>query len=300
MDALDYPRRLLLVHAHPDDETIGTGATMAHYAADNTLVTLVTCTAGELGEVVVPELAHLAAEADDQLGEHRADELAAACEALGVRDHRFLGGAGRWRDSGMMGTPANDDPRCLWQADLDEATTELVRVVRDVRPQVIVTYDENGGYGHPDHIRANQLTTRAFDAASDPGYAREGGEPWRAQKLYHMALPKSALQAVIDHFRDKGAAGEAFGGATSADDVPMGVPDHTITTVIDASDQVSAKVAALRAHRSQVSVNGMFFELAEGLGNRSWGVEHYVLARGELGEPGPGGREDDLFAGTGA
>src|SRR5512142_745933 len=158
MAALDRSRRLLLVHAHPDDETIGTGATMARYAAEHALVALVTCA---LGEVVVPELAHLRADREDRLGQHRAGELAAACEALGVADHRFLGGPGRWRDSGMMGTPANDDPRCLWRADLDEATRELVRIVREVRPQVVVTYDENGGYGHPDHIQAHQLAVRA-------------------------------------------------------------------------------------------------------------------------------------------
>src|SRR3954449_13285606 len=149
---LDFPRRLLLVHAHPDDETIGTGATMAKYAAENALVTLVTCTLGEEGEVLVPELEHLAADRDDGLGQHRIGELAAACEALGVSDHRFLGGPGRWRDSGMMGTPANERPDGLSRGDLDEATLELVRVFREVRPQVVVTYDENGAYGHPDHI----------------------------------------------------------------------------------------------------------------------------------------------------
>ncbi len=114
-------QRLLLVHAHPDDETIGTGATMARYAAEGRDVTLVTCTLGEEGEVLVPALEHLAADKDDQLGGWRIHELDKACEALGVTDHRFLGGAGRYRDSGMMGTPTNDNPRCFWQADLDEA-----------------------------------------------------------------------------------------------------------------------------------------------------------------------------------
>ena len=112
---------LLLVHAHPDDESIGTGATMARYAAQGARVTLVTCTLGELGEIIPPDLAHLAAGRDDRLGQYRIGELAAACAALGVTDHRFLGGAGRWRDSGMMGLPGNHDPRCFWQADVDEA-----------------------------------------------------------------------------------------------------------------------------------------------------------------------------------
>jgi N-acetyl-1-D-myo-inositol-2-amino-2-deoxy-alpha-D-glucopyranoside deacetylase len=201
---LDRSRRLLLVHAHPDDETIGTGATMARYAAEGALVTLVTCTLGEEGEVLVPELEHLAADRDDALGAHRVEELAAAMEALRVEDHRFLGGPGRWRDSGMIGTPANEHPRCFWQADLDEAVRELVAVVREVRPQVVVTYDDNGGYGHPDHIQAHRVTVAAVDAAGDPGYAPEVGEPWQASKLYWTAVPRSVLQAGIDHLRASG------------------------------------------------------------------------------------------------
>src|SRR3954452_25608709 len=148
-------RRMLLVHAHPDDETIGTGATMAKYAAEGAHVTLITCTLGEEGEILVPSLTYLASDQEDGLGEHRIGELTDAMKALGVTDHRFLGGPGRWRDSGMMGEPSNDRPDSFWQADMDEATRELVAVVREVRPQVIVTYDENGAYGHPDHIRAH-------------------------------------------------------------------------------------------------------------------------------------------------
>jgi N-acetyl-1-D-myo-inositol-2-amino-2-deoxy-alpha-D-glucopyranoside deacetylase len=153
-------RRLLLVHAHPDDESIGTGATMARYAAEGAHVTLVTCTLGEMGEIIPPALQHLTPEA---LGEYRIDELQAACEALGVDDHRFLGGPGRWRDSGMMGTPANDDPRCFWQADLAEAAALLADVIREVRPEAIVTYDANGFYGHPDHIQAHRVAWRACE-----------------------------------------------------------------------------------------------------------------------------------------
>src|ERR1700758_3949541 len=136
-EAMTQPS-LLLVHAHPDDESIGTGATMAKYAAEGARVTLVTCTLGELGEIIPPALHYLL---PDELGEYRIGELEAACEALGVTDHRFLGGAGRWRDSGMMGTPENDDPRSLWQADLDDVVLEMVRIIREVRPQVVITYD---------------------------------------------------------------------------------------------------------------------------------------------------------------
>src|SRR5689334_6314964 len=194
-------RRMLLVHAHPDDETIGTGATMAKYAAEGAHVALVTCTLGEEGEVIPAELAHLSG---GSLGQYRIEELAAACEALGVTDHRFLGGPGRWRDSGMMGTPQNDDPRSLWQADLDDAVLEMVRIIREVRPQVVITYDENGGYGHPDHIRAHQVAVGGFEAAGDPNYEPEVGEPWQASKLYYTAMPKSVIQRGIDRFRESG------------------------------------------------------------------------------------------------
>src|SRR3954447_9775588 len=175
---------------------------MAKYAAEGVAVTLVTCTLGEEGEILVPELAHLASDADDALGPYRIGELAAACAALGVTDHRFLGGAGRWRDSGMMGVPQNDRPGCFWQADLDEATRELVAVLREVRPQVVVTYDERGGYGHPDHIQAHRVAVAAYDAASDPQRYPERGEPWQPAKLYYAALPHSAIQAGIDYFRE--------------------------------------------------------------------------------------------------
>src|SRR5271170_869314 len=150
---------LLLVHAHPDDESIGTGATMAKYAAEGARVTLVTCTLGELGEIIPPDLRHLF---PDELGQHRIVELDRACAALGVTDHRFLGGAGRWRDSGMMGTAGNEDPRCFWRADLDEAARQLGAIIREVNPQVIVTYDANGFYGHPDHIQAHRVAWRAY------------------------------------------------------------------------------------------------------------------------------------------
>src|SRR5436309_2397678 len=148
MTPTDTGRRILFVHAHPDDESIGTGATMAKYAAAGTQVCLVTCTLGEEGDIIPDELRYLAPDKEDRLGEYRIGELDAACAALGVSDHRFLGGPGRWRDSGMMGMAANDDPRSFWQADLDEAAGALLEIVREVRPQVMVTYDANGLYGH--------------------------------------------------------------------------------------------------------------------------------------------------------
>ena len=154
-------KRIVLVHAHPDDESIATGATMAYYAARGVHVTLVTCTLGEEGEVHVPELTELSAAEADQLGGYRLTELAAACAALGVADHRILGAAGRYRDSGMMGLPTNNHPRAFWQADVDAAAAGLVEIFREIRPQVLVTYDDNGFYGHPDHIQAHRVAMRA-------------------------------------------------------------------------------------------------------------------------------------------
>jgi N-acetyl-1-D-myo-inositol-2-amino-2-deoxy-alpha-D-glucopyranoside deacetylase len=288
---MDRPRRLLLVHAHPDDEVIATGATMAKYAAEGAHVTLVTCTLGEEGEILVEDLAHLASDRDDALGAHRIDELANACIALGVSDHRFLGGPGRWRDSGMMGTPQNDRPDVFWQADLDEATRALVAVVREARPQVLVTYDEIGGYGHPDHIQAHRVTVAAFAKAADGDYAPELGEPWKASRLYYTAFPKSVLQAGIDHLKATGDTN--FFGADSADDLPFGNPDEDVTTEVDARSYLDAKIAAMRAHATQIELDGPFFALSNNVGQQAMGVEYFILAQGERAESA--GRETDLF-----
>ncbi len=293
-------RRLLFVHAHPDDETIGNGATMARYVAEGVQVTLVTCTLGEYGEVLVPELEQLAADQGDQLGGYRIGELVAACAELRVTDVRFLGGPGRWSDSGMMGTPPNDGPRAFWRADLDEAARDLVAVVREVRPQVLVTYDENGGYGHPDHIQAHRVTVAAFDVAGDPMFEPGLGEPWQPTKLYWSAVPRSVLQAGIDLLRDAGDT-SGFFGVEKAEDLPFGVPDDEVTTAVDAGDHLDAKVAAMRAHKTQIAVDGPFFALSNNIGQRAFGIEHYTLARGVRGPAaGPHGWEDDLFAGLDA
>ncbi|HEY2577301.1 MAG TPA: N-acetyl-1-D-myo-inositol-2-amino-2-deoxy-alpha-D-glucopyranoside deacetylase [Streptosporangiaceae bacterium] len=245
-------RSLLLVHAHPDDESIGTGATMAKYVAEGARVTLVTCTLGELGEIIPPDLAHLAADRDDGLGEYRIGELAAACVALGVTDHRFLGGAGRWRDSGMIGTPGNDDPRCFWRAGLDEAAACLLAVIREVRPQVMISYDDNGGYGHPDHIQAHRVAGQAFKLAGRS-----------VAKLYAAARP----------------------------DAPQA------TTEIGATQYLPAKLAAMRAHATQIVVDGSHFALSNKLNRPVFGREYFTLLAGPRGPADSSGRERDLFAG---
>ena len=287
-------RRLLLVHAHPDDESIGNGATMAKYAAEGALVTLVTCTLGEEGEVIPPELAQLAADRDDTLGEHRIGELAAAMAELGVSDHRFLGGSGRYRDSGMMGVPSNDRADCFWQADLDEAATHLVAVVREVRPQVLVTYDENGGYGHPDHIQAHRVAMRGYELAADPAFRPDLGAAWETLKVYWTCMPRSVLEAGFAALRAAGR-GSPFSGIASADDVPGVVDDTEVTAAVDGSGYAARKAAAMAAHATQIAVDGPFFALSNDLGQPMPSVEHYRLVRGTRG-PGAGW-EDDLFAG---
>jgi N-acetyl-1-D-myo-inositol-2-amino-2-deoxy-alpha-D-glucopyranoside deacetylase len=290
----DDPRRLLLVHAHPDDETIGTGATMAKYVAEGAHVTLVTCTLGEEGEILVPELEHLAPDRDGGLGQYRIGELTAAMNALGVTDHRFLGGPGRWRDSGMMGEASNDRPESFWQADLDEAVGALVRVIREVRPQVVVSYDDNGGYGHPDHIQAHRVTVAAFEAAGDAARFPAAGEPWTPSKLYEVVIPVSLLQLAYEALREMGE--EAPFGVTSPEELPFGVPDEEVTTAVDARSYLDAKVEAMRAYPTQIAVDGHFFALSNDVGQGAFGLEHYRLARGRVGAAE--GQEHDLFAGV--
>ena len=223
---------------------------------------------------------------------YRIGELAAACAALGVSDHRFLGGPGRWRDSGMMGLASNDDPGCFWQADVDEAATELAAMIREVRPQVIVTYDSNGFYGHPDHIQAYRVSLRAVEIAADPDMPGAGGGPWQVTKFYATAMPRSVLAVAIRLGRDRPAR---FTEVASVTDLPFGVADEEVTTEIDGSGYLAAKTAALRAHATQVAVEGPFFALSDMVGQRISGHEYYTRL------PGPGvcgpERERDLFAG---
>jgi N-acetyl-1-D-myo-inositol-2-amino-2-deoxy-alpha-D-glucopyranoside deacetylase len=296
-------QRLLLVHAHPDDESIATGGTMAKYAAEGRGVTLVTCTGGELGEILVPELEHLAADRDDGLGEHRRGELDDAMKALGVTDHRYLGGFGRYRDSGMKwhedghAVPADDvHANAFWNADLTEAATLLVEVIREVRPQVLVTYDQFGHYGHPDHIQAHRVATYAADLAAVPSYRRDLGEPWEISKIYWTAMAESRMRAGLRALRDAGDT-LAFEGMDPDGPLPMTTPDEDVAAEVDAMDYVEAKLDAMRAHRTQITVESPFFALSNNLGNQVWGVEHFRIARGQVGETGPGGLESDLFAG---
>lgn len=288
-------RRLLLVHAHPDDETLTTGATMAAYAADGVHVTLLTCTLGEEGEVLLADKAHLAAHEEDALGPHRAAELAAAVAALGIAEQRQLGGPGRYRDSGMVGTPANERPDNFWHADLLEAASELVAVIRELRPQVVITYDDFGGYGHPDHIQAHRVTTYAVMLAGVPSFRTDLGEPWSVSKMYWTAFPRQvmidAMAAVPEENRR-----ELFGDVDVAE-APFLIDDALVTTRIDGVAFLPQKLAAMRAHASQIDMEGPFFAMSAVAGPEALGLEHYRLVLGELGPVSADGFETDVFAG---
>jgi N-acetyl-1-D-myo-inositol-2-amino-2-deoxy-alpha-D-glucopyranoside deacetylase len=277
---------------------------MARYVDEGASVTLVTCTLGEEGEIVVPDLAHLAADREDGLGPHREGELAAAMREIGVRDHRFLGGAGRYRDSGMMGVPSNERPDCFWRADLLEAARHLVEVIREVRPQVLVTYDDFGGYGHPDHINAHRVAMYAMTLAAVPSFAPEAGAAWDIPKAYWTAFPRSVFLAQARRALDAGMENplgefdlddpEAVDGA-----MPWAVTDDLITTAIDGHAHVDRKVAALKAHASQINVEDGWFALSNDNPHEVFGTEYFRIAKGTpVGPFDADGRETDLFAGT--
>ncbi len=297
-------QRLLLVHAHPDDESIGQGATMAKYAAEGRGVTLVTCTGGEMGEILVPELTHLAADQEDRLGEHRRGELAEAMKALGVTDHRYLGGFGTYRDSGMKwhddghAVPADDiHENAFWHADLTEAANHLVEVIREVRPQVMVTYDQFGGYGHPDHIQAHRVATYAAALAAVPTYRKDLGAAWDVAKVYWGAMSEGRMRAGLRALRDAGDL-TSFEGMDPDGPLPHFVTaDADLAAVVDAQAYVDHKMAAMRAHATQITTDGPFFALSNNVGNVAWGLEFFRLAKGERGPLNEDGLETDLFAG---
>jgi N-acetyl-1-D-myo-inositol-2-amino-2-deoxy-alpha-D-glucopyranoside deacetylase len=283
-------RRLLLVHAHPDDETLTTGGAMARYAADpDTSVTLVTCTLGEQGEVIPPELALLASDAADQLGGYRIGELAAACAALGVTDHRFLGGTGRWRDSGMVlaghgvraATPERLHPRALAARDaLADQVDALTAVLEEVAPQVVVTYAADGGYGHPDHVRAHDITAAAVRRVPE------------VVRFYATVHGRAGLTAGLAELA--GVVGLPF-RLPGPDELPS-VADADVSVSLDVSGQRAARIAALAAHATQVALwegPPVAYAMSNGVAQPLRDVEEFVLLAGEPVAPGA----DDLFAG---
>ncbi len=263
------------MHAHPDDESITTGGTIARYAAEGVDVTVVTCTLGEEGEIIPPSLDGLGSWAADQLGGYRAGELASACAAMGVSRHRYLGGIGRWRDSGMAGTPSAAHPRAFSGGDLDEQAAQLAEILDEVRPQVVVTYDSFGGYGHPDHIRAHEVTMAAAPKAES------------VRRVFHTVSSRDAVSAGLAAIR-----GSSPFQVPDDGELPT-TPDETITTVLDVHAYLAAKTAALRAHETQVSVPAPdHFALSNSIAQPLTPNEYFVLVHG----PGEGA-EADLFGG---
>jgi N-acetyl-1-D-myo-inositol-2-amino-2-deoxy-alpha-D-glucopyranoside deacetylase len=283
--------RLLFVHAHPDDETLTTGGTIAHYVARGADVHVVTCTLGEEGEVIGERYAQLAVDKADQLGGYRIGELTAALRALGIDEPQYLGGPGHWRDSGMGGTPRRRQQRFV-DADMHESVGELVAIIRQLRPHVVVTYDPDGGYGHPDHIQTHRVTTEAVAASGEDDYP---GSPWRVPKFYWTVLATGAMDTGLKNLQD--APGQWI--RISIEDVPFGYPDDKIDAVIDVTDCLPAKVAALRAHATQVTVapDGRSFALSNNIALPILAQEHYILVSGTPGERDARGWETDLLAG---
>jgi N-acetyl-1-D-myo-inositol-2-amino-2-deoxy-alpha-D-glucopyranoside deacetylase len=307
------PRTLMSVHAHPDDETIGTGGTMARAVAEGHRVVLATCTRGELGEIVVPDMD--TPDNHRRLGEIRAGELERAMGHLGVTEWENLG----YRDSGMMGSSGNHDPRAFWQADLDEAIGRLTWLVRRVRPDVMTTYNAFGGYGHPDHIRTHLVAVGAFARAGDPGAypgqlapehggtgpteADGGLAPWAPAKLYEQAISRTVRTAMNDA---TAASGQRSFWMPPEDATPeqlaehqawldqMMVPDEAITTRVDVGPWVDAKWAAIHEHVTQISDQSGFMLMGLDGWRRWWSTETYVLRDSRIAAAPP---ETDLFAG---
>ncbi|HEX3003965.1 MAG TPA: N-acetyl-1-D-myo-inositol-2-amino-2-deoxy-alpha-D-glucopyranoside deacetylase [Angustibacter sp.] len=300
-------RRLVLVHAHPDDETLTTGITMAQAVAEGVEVTLVTCTLGEQGEVIPAELKHLEGRDDAALAHHRAAELAAAMRAIGVHDHRVLGG-GRWRDSGMAwlepGIAGGVDaahaqaahPAAFARADLDEAAGLLADVLREVRPQVVVTYDPHGGYGHPDHVMAHRVTMRAVELAE-----HDAGLPgWTVPAVHWVQVAQSWADAERRAVLAAAADGRLPAGMTAPDASdgfpPAVVPDDQLDVVVEAPQHLDAVVAALRCHATQVRVEPPWFALSNDVARRLTAREGFRRVRGPRAAT-RGQVADDLFAG---
>jgi N-acetyl-1-D-myo-inositol-2-amino-2-deoxy-alpha-D-glucopyranoside deacetylase len=288
--------RLLFVHAHPDDETITNGVTIAHYVGRGAQVQVVTCTLGEEGEVIGDQWAQLAVEHADQLGGYRIGELTAALHALGVSGPTYLGGPGRWRDSGMVGAEARSRQR-FSDADERETVGALVAIIRELRPHVVVTYDPNGGYGHPDHIQTHVVTTAAVAVAGTDDYP---GTPWSVPKLYWTVIARSAFTAGWEALGPGDLRDEWVIPPADGEFGELGYGDDEIDAVIDDPDALPAKTAALLAHATQLTVGptGKALALSNNLALPIVAQEHYILAAGDAGDRDERGWETDLLAGV--
>ncbi len=281
------PLTFMTVHAHPDDECLGTGGCLVRYREEGIHTVLVTATHGEEGEIVAPDMDP--DEVRPKLGDVRLEELRCACETLGVGANYVLG----YRDSGMADTPANHHPESFAQANPYEATGRLVQLMRETRPQVVTCYNEYGGYGHPDHIQVNRVTVAAFHAAGDPArYPEFGLAPWQPQKLYYTSYPRSYILMRYEVMRDMG------------DDTPLdrpdfnpnrvGTPDEQITTRVDVGPYMQRKTAALRCHRTQVPPDWWYFRIPLEVLRDKFNEEMFIRVVSHVPTEAS---EADLFAG---
>jgi N-acetyl-1-D-myo-inositol-2-amino-2-deoxy-alpha-D-glucopyranoside deacetylase len=279
---------VLMVHAHPDDECLSTGGTLARYSAEGVRTVLVIATGGEEGEIVVPELD--TPENHARLSAIRDEELACSVGHLGVSQLERLG----YRDSGMVGTESNHHPDCFHQADPEQAIGRVVALVRRHRPHVLVTYDERGGYGHPDHIACHKATVGAFEAAGDPARFPEAGPSWQPLKLYFTALPRERLQAAWGRMKELGMPSPLDN--PEFDLAMFTVPEAVVTSAVPVHDYIEQKRRAIACHVTQIRQDGPFLAMPEDLAREAFGTEHYVRAVSHMAAPE---REDDLLAGLG-
>jgi mycothiol conjugate amidase Mca len=284
---MSEPLTLMVVHAHPDDEAFGSAGTLARYSAEGVQTCLVTATRGEVGEIHDPDLDE--AQARPRLGQIREEELRRAAAILGVTRLDFLG----YEDSGMVGTPENDNHRCFHQCSLDEATGRLVALIRRYRPQVVVTYGEDGGYNHPDHVRTHIVTSAAFQDAGNSHRFPDAGEAWQPSKLYATRFSRRAMTELWEALRRQGRSW--FWAEEAADEPPdWGSPDAQLRTAVDVSAHVPATREALRQHRTQFDPDGPWMRLEDELAVIGFGTEYFELIRSLVDAPE---NEDDLFIG---
>ena len=273
---------LLAVHAHPDDESISTGGILAKYSAKGFRTVLAYGTRGEAGDILNPDF--VASKPGLDVKEIRAIELAAALRVLTVGAVYFLG----YRDSGMAGSPENHHPQAFAQAIFQEATAKLVEIIRQVRPQVIVTYNEKGTYLHPDHIMANRVTRRAFEASGDARFEVAGAlTPWQPSKLYYTAIPLERIRRM--HKFVKGQGEEPV-----FDPEVLGTPEEKITTVVDVREYLSQKLEALDCHQSQKNPKSILRRIPEEWRLEVMGYEHFECVYGCTTADR---KETDLFEG---
>jgi len=269
----------MAVHAHPDDEVFSTGGVLARYADEGARVVVVYCTRGESGEMHDPELDP--EDAIRRLGEIREREVRDAAKVLGITDVYFLG----YRDSGMKDTEDNANPAAFMNAPLEESTARLLAVVRETRPQVMVTYDEDGGYGHPDHVMANRVTVAAFDAAK--------GEEWAPQKLYFTERSREGFRRQVEGMRALGIEIPWVKADFNFDE--YGKRDDEITAHLDVGRFMALKQQALAVHRTQIPPDFFYLQLPADALKEYAGIEYFLRIQPP---PQPGEREDDLFAGV--